>query len=129
MGANLSLAGFKIHATLPATSVPPQTSNYTHGWTWTVQGLTIHGLFGTVLPYIITFTTSLKTAPEANSSLLLMDMVINYTSCGQAWSTVAGIIAQPPGVRQALIRVLQALPATCSCPQHALSRCMFLACL
>ena len=105
MGANLTFAGFAIHAMSPATNVPPQTSNYTHGWTWSVQGLTIHGLFGTVLPYIVEFSSSLEDAPQANSSLLLKDMVINYTSCGQAWPTVAAIIAQPPGVRQSLSHV------------------------
>ena len=120
MGAKLTFAGFAIHAMSPATNVPPQTSNYTHGWTWSVQGLTIHGLFGTVLPYIVEFATSLEDAPQANSSLLLKDMVINYTSCGQAWPTVAAIIAQPPGVRQSPESRCRACSSSCKCPQRAM---------
>ena len=98
LGANLTLIGFTIHSASPLTSVPPESTNYTHGWAWANEGVTVHGLFGTVLPYIMSFSSMLKDQSHSLSRLVLKDMVIVYDTCGLAWSTVATLIAQPPGV-------------------------------
>ena len=124
IGANITLAGFTIQAASPTANTPPNATHYTHGWTWSDQGTVIHGIFGTVMPYIIAFSRQVSQAPcpPAASYLLLKDLVVNYTACGMDWVTIATDISKPIGVRILDIALISStLSRCCHAWQHNLA--------
>ena len=96
-GNNLTLVGFRIHASSPSASLLPDGTVPPLNVTFYDAGMPVPNLFGSLLPSFLAFAAP---QPEAlgTSAMTLSNMELVYASCDTLWRQITQTLATPAGV-------------------------------